>query len=79
MPFSDVVLSCLLTGAACRVGFASVLCFVFLLSVSIFICRLGRFCQKCKYSLRQRIENGVQVVFCGVSGRFKQDIIYTIL
>ena len=29
MPFSDVVLPCLLTVWACRVGFASASCFVF--------------------------------------------------
>ena len=56
MLLHDVVLPWFLTVWACCVGFASASCFVFLLFVSIFICRVRRFRQKCKYSLRQRIQ-----------------------
>lgn len=59
MPFSDVVLPCFLTVWCVLPVCGGVVCFVFLLSVSVFIYVLGCFCQICTYSLRQRIENGV--------------------
>lgn len=66
MPLHDVVLPCLLTVWCVVAVCGSVVCCFFVLSVSVFIYVLSRFCQICTYSLRQRIKNGVQVGFCGV-------------
>ena len=57
--FSDVVLPCLLTVWACCGGVWSVFFCFFMLFVSVFIYVLSRFQQKCKYSLRRRIDNDV--------------------
>ena len=78
LPFSDVILPRLLTVCACFVGVWWCGVLIFLLFASIFIYVLRRFCQICTYSLRQRINNGVQVGFCGVWGALGQDIVYTI-